>query len=102
MQEETDGSTVAQLLVGGVCVAFTVLYFAAPLSTMAEVVRTGDASSIYPPMVLCNLLSCSLWATYGLFGTNDPLLYGPNMTGCLLQVCQYSLKSLLFLYVAWV
>ena len=86
MQEEHDGSTTAQLLIGGFCVACTVLYFAAPLSTMAEVIRISDASSIYPPMVLCNLASCCLWTTYGFFGTNDPLLWAPNLTGCLLQV----------------
>ena len=53
--------------VGGLADAISLMYFAAPLSTIAEIVRTGDASSLYFPTIFANFANATLWFFYGLF-----------------------------------
>jgi uncharacterized protein with PQ loop repeat len=44
----------------------TLIYYAAPLSSMAEVIKTRNSASILLPMTLMNTLNAALWATYGV------------------------------------
>lgn len=43
----------------------TLIYYAAPLSTMAEVIRTRNSASILMPLCIMNMLNAGLWTTYG-------------------------------------
>lgn len=48
-------------LIGINCVIFNLLYYSSPLSTILEVIKTRDSSSIYRPMVVCNFVNSVLW-----------------------------------------
>ena len=43
-----------------------VIYYATPLSTFAEVIRTRSAASLYPPMCVANTVNGAAWAMYGV------------------------------------
>jgi len=81
-----DDRAYAVKVVGWICVLQTAVYFTAPLSFIREVVRLGDASSIYPPSILANAGNCCMWLVYGWFAIKDPMVWAPNLFGLLLQV----------------
>jgi len=72
-------------VIGYICVFQTLVYFSAPLSFIKEVLRLKDASSIYPPSILANTANCSMWLVYGFVAIKDPMVWGPNLFGLLLQ-----------------
>ena len=55
-----------QLLAGYIANAIVILYYAAPLSTMAAVLESKSASSIHGPLVAVNGANGALWLVYGL------------------------------------
>jgi len=81
-----DDRTYAIKVIGYICVFQTLVYFSAPLSFIKEVVRLGDASSIYPPSIVANTANCSMWLVYGFVAIKDPMVWGPNLFGLVLQV----------------
>ena len=82
---------VGSLIVGIVCGVFAMSYFASPLSTMVAVCKDRDASSLYPPMVLANMINCFCWVVYGLLAINDPIIYSQNAAGLGLQFMNFLL-----------
>ena len=68
-----------------------VILFASPLSTMGEVIRTGNAASIYAPLTATQCTNCLMWTCYGL-AIGDVWVYGPNGTGLALGLVQLVLK----------
>lgn len=84
----SDPSAEAAQLIGLLCDFFSICYYAAPLSSMAEVVRKRDASSLYLPAILVNCVNASLWMLYGIFSVGSVILYGPSMLGLLLSLVQ--------------
>jgi hypothetical protein len=42
------------------------LYYVIPLSTMIQIVRQHDASSIYLPLAIAAALNGGMWTIYGL------------------------------------
>ncbi len=62
------------------------LYFFAPLIAIKEVIRLKDASSIYPPSIFTNALNCTMWMCYGFIAVEDPVVWGPNVLGMVLQI----------------
>lgn len=84
-----------KFIVGITANLFTVCYYAAPCSNMLNVIKTKDASSLYLPMAIANLLNATSWIVYGIFGLGDPLVYGPNALGWILTFFQL---ILIFLY----
>ena len=73
-------------IIGISCVIFTIIYFASPLSTIFQVIKEKDSSSIYRPMLFCNFSNCLLWVLYGIFSTGDLNLILPNAIGGALAV----------------
>lgn len=73
------------IVFGILTIISVIVFFASPLSTIKKVVETKDSSSIDPPLVICALLNCTLWTIYGIAGTGDPTVYGPNACGMVLQ-----------------
>ena len=71
-------------------------YYGAPLSTMADVIKKRDSSSILLPLTLMNLLNACLWTTYGL-AIGDAYVFVPNGIGAFLSLAQLALS---FLYPA--
>lgn len=66
-------------------------YYAAPLSTMREVIRKRDSSSLYIPSLFANLGNALMWIVYGIAGIHDPLVWVPNLLGGLLTCSQLTL-----------
>jgi len=80
-----------RLLLGGTTTVILCLMYAAPLSTLASVIRNWDSSSLYPPLSVIYFFNGSMWAVYGYFAMNDPFLYGPNLVGAVLGAVQVAL-----------
>jgi hypothetical protein len=51
---------------GSTSVSTLALYYTAPLSTLARVVTTRNASSLHWPLCLMNVVNGCLWFAYGL------------------------------------
>lgn len=81
-------SQVGQNIVGILSCIFAISFYAAPLSTMAQVVKTRDPSSLYAPAIIANMVNALMWFLYGLIGIKDPLVWVPNGIGLLLTLSQ--------------
>jgi solute carrier family 50 protein (sugar transporter) len=69
---------------------FTLAFYSAPLSAVGQIIRTKDASPLYPPMVVMSLVNGLLWTVYGLaIGEMGVAL--PNGIGAFLSLCQLAL-----------
>ncbi|KAK9808574.1 hypothetical protein WJX73_010693 [Symbiochloris irregularis] len=66
------------------------IFYAAPLSTVAEVFRTRSSASLYWPLSLMNVINGALWVTYG-YATKDYLILTPNAAGFVLGLGQLML-----------
>ena len=66
----------------------------APLSSLATVIKTRDASSINVPLATANLVSGSVWIVYGL-ALRDVYLWGPCTIGAPLGLLQILIKAFL-------
>ena len=80
-----------RLVAGLVANGILLCYYAAPLSTMAEILATKDASSISAPLVALNGANGLLWLVYGL-AVDDRLVWVPNCVGVLLALAQLGLR----------
>jgi len=78
-------------IVGWLAVGLSLVMFASPLSTIIEVIKTKDASSIYLPLTFASILCAGLWASYGLMLNEWPIA-GPNIFGLLSSFTQLSLR----------
>jgi hypothetical protein len=69
----------------------SMVYYAAPLSTIQEVISNEDSSSLYAPMLVANLANSLMWTIYGFYGIDDVFVYIPNAIGAALASLQLSL-----------
>ncbi|KAH8061362.1 sugar transmembrane transporter [Aureococcus anophagefferens] len=81
-----------QLVAGYVANVILVIYYGAPLSTLAEVLATKDAASIFAPLCALNGANGLLWVTYGLT-IADPFVWVPNSMGVVLAATQLAVKG---------
>jgi hypothetical protein len=67
-------------------------FYAAPLSTLAAVLKARDASSIAAnwPMTAVSTVNASLWAAYGI-AIARPFVWAPNVVGLVLGAVQLGL-----------
>lgn len=65
-------------------------FFLSPLSTMGNVLRYRDSSSLVFPLSVMNIVNGTTWAVYGLVLT-DPFIWVPNMVGAFLGALQVAL-----------
>jgi solute carrier family 50 protein (sugar transporter) len=65
--------------------AILLLFYASPLSTVVEVVRSRSSDSLHLPLSVMNIVNGSLWLVYGLAIT-DYFIAVPNGVGALLGV----------------
>ncbi|KAK3406474.1 bidirectional sugar transporter SWEET12 [Eucalyptus grandis] len=85
----TEGSTRVQLL-GWLCVGFSVIVFAAPLSVMRMVIRTKSVEFMPFSLSFFLTLSAVTWLLYGIF-LKDIHIAVPNVLGFILGVLQMGL-----------
>jgi solute carrier family 50 (sugar transporter) len=81
----------ASTMTGTLCAFLSICYYGAPLSTMAEVMHTRDASSLYLPMILMNMCNATLWMLYGAFGVKTVVIWLPPALGLVLSCVQIGL-----------
>jgi uncharacterized protein with PQ loop repeat len=62
-------------------------YYGSFLSTMSQVIKTKDSSSLYLPTLFANLSNASLWVIYGV-AVLDPVIWSPNFLGATLTIIQ--------------
>jgi len=76
-----------QMVIGICCDFFTILYYGAPLNTMTKVIRERDSSSLYPPLIVANMIASSMWTIYGA-AINNINVFIPNVIGASLAALQ--------------
>lgn len=76
------------LFVGLLCDVSTLIFYAAPLVNISEVIKMQDASSLYAPAITVNLFSSVLWFFYGLMGVKEVVVWVPSAAGILLCVIE--------------
>jgi solute carrier family 50 protein (sugar transporter) len=79
--------STAEKIVGACCTLAALAFYAAPLSTLAEVVRTKNAASLSLPLCLASLANAALWSVYGA-AMSDPAILVPNLPGILCAALQ--------------
>ena len=76
-------------IVGSFSNICSLVFYAAPLTNIAEIIRRKDSSSLYAPAIAINLISCLLWFFYGYIGINAMIVWIPNTVGgalCLFEL----------------
>jgi uncharacterized protein with PQ loop repeat len=63
------------------------MYYTSPLSTLADVLRHRDSSSLTLPMSVMNVVNGLLWLVYGLV-RSDAFIWLPNGVGACLGAVQ--------------
>lgn len=91
VEEPASGTTTSLLIVGSFCAVFAMAYFASPLSTALSVIKEKDASSLYPPMVVANIINCFGWIVYGYLAIDDVMVWSQNLAGMSLNVINLTL-----------
>lgn len=86
VEEYAKRATIA----GYTAVGILLCYYAAPLSTMAEVLRSRSSASLYAPTSAMNTLNGLLWVAYGT-AVGDPFIAVPNAIGATFGVVQLGL-----------
>ena len=75
---------------GYVANGLLLLYYAAPLSTLAKVVRQKSSASINAPLSFMSVVNGGLWTSYGL-AVSDGYIWVPNFVGVVLSSVQLAL-----------
>ena len=78
---------------GYVANGLLLLYYAAPLSTLAKVVRERSSASINPALSSVSALNGGLWFSYGL-AVRDTYIWAPNLVGVVLSAVQLALCAI--------
>lgn len=86
------GAAARTKILGLYASAFCIVLFGSPLSTISKVLKTRNSASILGAFTLAQVSNCALWAVYGLWAAKDVYVYGPNLCGLGLGLCQLALK----------
>lgn len=71
--------------------ASSIAMYAAPLSTVQRICRTGDTEALSIRLILITFLVCFTWFVYGV-NQGDLYIVVPNGFGTILALLQYGLK----------
>jgi solute carrier family 50 protein (sugar transporter) len=88
LSDSAEDRATAIKVVGIIGDATTMAYYGSPLTTMLTVVRTGDASTLYVPTIMCNLANALLWFFYGLLGLDAIVVWICSAVGLVLGAVQ--------------
>ncbi|GFH16846.1 bidirectional sugar transporter SWEET, partial [Haematococcus lacustris] len=84
---------IIAFLMGYQAVGVLLLYYSAPLSTLAEVLRTRSAASLHAPLSAMSCVNGSLWVAYGL-AVGDAFIWAPNAVGAVFGALQLLLLAI--------
>jgi solute carrier family 50 (sugar transporter) len=65
-------------------------FYLSPLSTLADVLKHRDSSSLTLPLCMMNIVNGTLWLVYGLV-LSDAFIWVPNGVGALLGMLSTAL-----------
>lgn len=65
---------------GFITVFILLIFYGAPLSVLAEVLRTRNSVSLFWPLSVMAAVNGCLWMSYGL-AVNDAFIWAPNAVG---------------------
>eukprot|EP00242_Pyramimonas_sp_CCMP2087_P014741 CAMPEP_0198203894 /NCGR_PEP_ID=MMETSP1445-20131203/7228_1 /TAXON_ID=36898 /ORGANISM="Pyramimonas sp., Strain CCMP2087" /LENGTH=280 /DNA_ID=CAMNT_0043875479 /DNA_START=102 /DNA_END=944 /DNA_ORIENTATION=+ len=88
-----DDKDTRQLILGLFGNLVLLVYYAAPLSSLWEVVQKRNSASLYWPMALANCANGFCWTVYGIV-RNDWFLIIPNSIGSILGLVQLVFRLL--------
>lgn len=92
-------SSLNILIVGSFSDICSLVFYAAPLTNITEIIKKKDSSTLYAPAIAVNFISCTLWFFYGLLGVNQLIVWIPNAVGgalCIFELvicCIYPPKT---------
>lgn len=75
---------------GCVTVGILLVFYAAPLSSVAEVLRSRSSAALNEPLAFMAIINGGLWASYG-WAVGDPFIWGPNIVGAGFGIVQVAL-----------
>lgn len=81
----------SDFVIGIICNVTTIGYYASPLSSLYNVIKTKDSSSLHLPSILANLLNATMWLIFGFYGLNNIIVWLPNVVGITLVACQLTI-----------
>lgn len=85
-------SHAATMTVLGSLACFNLLLlYGAPLSEVAEVLRTRCSGKLMWPLIVASMANGGLWTAYGL-ARSDAFIYAPNAAGVAMALMQATLK----------
>jgi len=87
-------STQQANIIGSAVNVNLVIFYGAPLSTIVQVVRTRNSSSIHRRTMVMGLLNSFFWLCYGI-ALMDMIIFFPNVTGFILGIIQLTLCTFL-------
>lgn len=70
--------------------AAALFFFASPLASLAQVVKTKSVECLPFPLILSSFIVSSLWALYGVL-CDDPFIYVPNTIATIITAAQLAL-----------
>ncbi|XP_017780012.1 PREDICTED: sugar transporter SWEET1 [Nicrophorus vespilloides] len=79
--------------IGTLCCIMTIIFFAAPFSTLMHVIKVKSSESMPFPLILTSFLVSCQWYAYGLI-IKDQFVQIPNFLGSVLSAIQLSLFCL--------
>lgn len=83
-------STQQANIIGSAVNMNLVIFYGAPLSTIVQVVKTRNSSSIHRRTMVMGLFNSFFWLCYGI-ALMDMIIFFPNITGFMLGIIQVAL-----------
>lgn len=83
-----------KLVMGTASIVILIMFYAAPMSQLMQVVQSRNAASFAWPLLLACMINALLWTGYGYYGlaSPDPFVWCPNAVGVLVSVIQCACK----------
>lgn len=88
-----SNSEAALRVIGLICCCVGVLFFASPLTVLAQVIRTKNTESLPFPIIIASFFVSLQWFVYGML-IEDSFIQVPNLLGCILSSVQLLLYAI--------
>lgn len=84
---------VRQNTLGITALVVAAVFFSSPLSSLWQVIRDKDSSSILLPLALTCLINNTFWLIYGIV-LKDIFIMAPNVAGLACALAQFALRAI--------